>query len=122
MDPTCLPGHSRLGLGMNHGHAGIFVPPQQTVGGCVQMPARGVVFPGMMPDANNLGGNTTNHLANTRDRFSARGCLRKQNTVQCTRYCPLFYSPSYSLHKTSHPPICFDVGVLVLFTKPEKRH
>lgn len=103
MDPTCLPGHSRLGLGMNHGHAGIFVPPQQTVGGCVQMPARGVVFPGMMPDANNLGGNTTNHLANTRDRFSARGCLRKQNTVQCTRYFPLFHSPSYS--KTSQPLI-----------------
>ena len=92
MDPTCLPGHGRLG-GMNlHGglHSGNgMVPPYQTLGGGLVMPERGgvMVSSGMMPGARVVGANPTNHLGNasTRER-GARSYLRKQNTVQCTRY------------------------------------
>ena len=95
MDPTCLPGHvgSRLS-GMNlHGgmHSGNgMVPPYQTVGGGLAMPNRGVMVTGMMPDRGMMpGANPNNHHlewnGSARERAS-RAYLRKQNTVQCTRY------------------------------------
>ena len=107
MDPTCLPGHARLS-GMNlHGglmHSGNgMMPPYQTLGGGLVMPDRGgVMAPGMMTGGRVVGANPTIHLgsnasanptihlgnASTRDR-GARNYLRKQNTVQCTRYMQL---------------------------------
>ena len=82
MDPTCLPGPGRL--------SGISLP-YQPVGGGLVMPDRGMVPDrgAMMPGGTMVGANANNQLhmdnASARER-ATRSYLRKQNTVQCTRF------------------------------------
>ena len=85
MDPTCLPGPGRLSGIIGNGK----VPPYQPVGGGLVLPNRGMVPDrgATMPGGILVGGNANNHLdiATGRER-ATRSYLRKQNTVQCTRF------------------------------------
>ena len=84
MDPTCLPGRMS-GINLHTGTG--MVPPYQPVGGGLVMPNRGMMPDrgAMMPGGTMVGANANNHLDNARERAS-RSYLRKQNTVQCTRF------------------------------------